>query len=64
MYNKFSKTASFTFPGNPGIVAGVTIDLERWGGWDGRYIVKQAIHSLGNSGYQTRITLRRTLEGY
>jgi len=64
LHNKFAKTASFTIPGNPNMVAGVTVDLKEWGGWDGRYIVKQAVHSLGSSGYQTKITLRRALEGY
>lgn len=62
--NKFAKTASFTIPGNPYIVAGVTIQLTGWGGWSGKYIVKQARHSLNGSGYQTQITLRRVLEGY
>lgn len=64
LHNKFAKTATFSLPGNPNMVAGVTVDLEEWGGWSGRYIVKQATHSVGNSGYQTKITLRRALEGY
>lgn len=64
LYNKFSKTASFSLPGNPGISAGLTVELKAWGGWDGRYIIKQAVHNVGSSGYTTKITLRRALEGY
>ena len=63
MHNKYSKTAVFTFPGDPSLVAGVTVLLEGWGAFDGKYIVKQAVHSLGPGGYTTKTTLRRTLEG-
>lgn len=62
--NKYEKTASFTLPGNPALVAGVTVELEKWGAWSGRYIVKQAQHTVGSSGYTTKITLRKCLEGY
>lgn len=63
-HNRYAKTASFTLPGNPDLVAGVTIMLEKWGGWDGKYIVSKATHTVGNSGYTVRVELRRTLEGY
>ena len=63
-HNKYARTATFTLPGNPDIVAGVTVILEGWGPWDGKYIVKQAKHTVGGSGYTTQITLRRVLEGY
>ena len=47
------------------LVAGVTVMLEGWGGWDGRYIVKQAKHTVDSSGgYTTQIAVRRVLEGY
>lgn len=62
--NKYEYSASFTFPGNPSLVAGVTAKLTGWGAWDGKYIVKQAKHSVGGSGYKTQIALRRVLEGY
>lgn len=62
--NKYEYSASFTLPGDPGLVAGVTIMLAGWGPWSGKYIIKQAKHTLGNSGYTTQITLRRVLEGY
>lgn len=64
LHNKYARTAVFTLPGNPSIVAGVTVKLEGWGAWDGKYIVKQAKHALGNSGYTVQAALRRVLEGY
>ncbi|NCE66058.1 hypothetical protein D1159_16095 [Pseudoflavonifractor sp. 524-17] len=64
LHNKYAKTAVFTLPGNPSLAAGVTVALEGFGGWDGKYIVSQAKHTVGGSGYTTQIKLRRTLEGY
>lgn len=64
LHNKYSRTATFTFPGDPSKVAGVTATLEGWGAWDGKYIIKQSKHSLGSSGYTTQTVLRRVLEGY
>lgn len=65
LHNKYARTASFTIPGNPNVIAGVTVMLEGWGGWDGKYIVKQAVHTVDSSGgYTTQIKLRRVLEGY
>lgn len=64
LHNKYAKTAAFTLPGNPDIVAGVTAMLTGWGAWDGKYIVEQAAHSVGSSGYTTQVKLRKTLEGY
>lgn len=65
LHNKFTRTASFTLPGNTALVAGVTVMLEDWGGWDGKHIIKQAKHTVDNSGgYTTQITVRRVLEGY
>ncbi|MDO4541183.1 MAG: hypothetical protein Q4B48_08880, partial [Syntrophomonadaceae bacterium] len=64
-HNKYERTATFTLPGNPDLVAGVTVFLSGWGGWSGKYIVKQAKHTVaGSGGYTTQITLRRVLEGY
>lgn len=64
LHNKYSRTATFTFPGDPSKVAGVTATLDGWGAWDGKYIIKQSKHTLGNSGYTTQTVLRRVLEGY
>lgn len=61
LHNKYKFTASFDFPGNPALLAGCVVTLEGWGAWDGRYIIKQAKHTVDKSGYKTQITLRRAL---
>ncbi len=63
-HNRYAKTASFTMPGNPRLVAGITVKLKGWGGWNGKYIITQATHTVGSSGYTTQIKIRRVLEGY
>ena len=55
---------SLPLAGNLDIVAGVTAKLTGWGAWNGKYIVEQAAHSVGSSGYTTQVKLRKTLEGY
>lgn len=55
LHNKFSKKISFTFPGNTALVAAVTVQLEGWGAWDGKYLVKKSVHTVGPSGYTTKI---------
>lgn len=64
LHNKYCRTAEFTLPGNPALVAGVTVALSGWGSWDGICIVKQANHQVSENGYTTSISLRRILEGY
>jgi phage protein D len=61
LHNKYERQASFTLPGNPTIVAGMTVNLSGWGMWDGKYIVSQAKHTVNNSGYRTDVTLRKVL---
>lgn len=63
MHNKYQKTATFTMPGNPALVAGMTVQLEDWGGWSGKYIISEAQHIVSGS-YTTQIKLRKVLEGY
>lgn len=61
--NKFEKTAQFTFPGNPSLCACMPLTLEGFGAWDGKYIIKKAVHSIsGTGGYTTQVTLRKGLE--
>lgn len=62
LYNKYEFSASFTFPFNPELLAGLVVVLEGWGAFDRRYIIKQANHKVSNSGSTTQITLRSTLE--
>ena len=63
LHNCYSRTAKFTLPGNPSLVAGVTVKLEGFGGWSGKYMISQAKHTVKASGYTTDIQLRRCLEG-
>lgn len=61
LQNKYEYQASFTFPGTPDFVAGCVVELEDFGAWDGKYIIKQAKHSISQSGYTTHISLRKAL---
>ncbi|MDE7243565.1 MAG: hypothetical protein K2O18_06265, partial [Oscillospiraceae bacterium] len=49
LHNKLTRLVKFTFPDAPAFVAGVTIQLEDWGGWDGKYIFKQAVHTFSST---------------
>ena len=62
LHNKLAKTATFTMPGDVGLVAGVTVQLKGWGGWDGKYIVTRAVHTVGSGGYTTQISIRKVLD--
>jgi len=61
LHNKLAKTATFTMPGDVGLVAGVTVQLKGWGGWDGKHIVTRAVHTVGSGGYTTQIRTRKAL---
>lgn len=56
--------ASFNLAGDARLVAGITVNVEGYGAFDGKYIIETASHSVSSSGYKTNITLRRVLEGY
>lgn len=62
LHNKFEITGTFTFPGDPKLAAGNTVELCDFGFGDGKYIVKTAKHSISSSGYTTQVTLRKCLE--
>lgn len=64
LHNKLAKTATFTLPGDPSLVAGLTVGLSAWGTWDGKYIITQAKHTVSSNGYTVQIKLRQVLEGY
>ena len=61
LHNKFEYMADFTFPGDTSLAAGCGVELEGFGAWNGKYIIKQAKHSVSRSGYTTQITLRKAL---
>lgn len=57
-------TGSFTVVGNLNLVAAITVKLQGFGKFDGRYLITRASHSVGGGGYQTSIEVRRCLNGY
>ena len=63
--NKFERQVGFTYHGDPGKVAGLTFETKSFGPWDGKYIVKQAKHTVtGSGGYTTQVSGRHVLGGY
>lgn len=60
--NTSENTASMTLLGNPVLVAGVNISLDGFGAFDGKYAIESATHA--GPSYETKLELRRTLEGY
>ena len=64
LHNKFSKKVQFTMPGDPSLLAGLNIQIDGWGAWNGKYLITQARHTVSSSGYTTNISARRVLEGY
>lgn len=61
--NKERFSASFKMLGNTSLAAGVTVNVEGWGCFDGKYIIEQSIHTVSN-GYTTQIKLHKVLEEY
>lgn len=61
--NKEEIRFSLSMVGNITLVCGVTVMLQGWGAFDGKYFVEQATHE-GGSGYTTKLELYRVLEGY
>lgn len=60
LHNTFSMTPKFTLPGDPLLLAGNTVALDKWGAFDGRYIINRAVHKVDKNGYTTQVQLRRT----
>ena len=61
MHNKFARTASFTLPGDPLLLAGQTVRVAGWAAFDGKYLVSRAVHTLGTGGYTTDVELQKVL---
>jgi len=59
--NRFGMSAHFEMPGEPRLMAGLTVALEGWGPWNGAYMVSQARHEVGAAGYTTNVKLRQAL---
>lgn len=61
--NKGEFQADFTLVGDVGLVAGITVSVNGWGAFDGKYIIQSATHNV-TGGYTVNLKLRRVLEGY
>lgn len=61
--NREGTMFSLTLAGDTRYLAGLTVNLEGWGNFDGKYIIAQAVHSQ-QAGYETKLELRKCLEGY
>ena len=61
--NKKEYTFNLTVAGNLSYKAGVTLELEEFGIYSGKYIVDRAEHSISN-GYTTTLQMHKCLEGY
>lgn len=64
LHNKYATTITITCPGNPVLLAGCNIKLEGFGGYDGKYSITSARHSVVESGYTCSVSGRLILEGY
>ena len=62
--NKERFSASLKIIGDAGLAAGANVVISGWGAFDGKYMIKTAVHSISGGGYTTDLTLRRCLEGY
>ena len=62
--NKGQFTASFTMPGDISLVAGLTVTLSGFGGFDGEYYIESSSHTISSSGYETTIELRMAITEY
>lgn len=61
--NKEEITGSMTMRGNLNLVAGIVVQVEGFGQFDGKFIIVKATHDLSD-GYTTSIDIRRCLNGY
>ncbi|MFU1797382.1 phage late control D family protein [Paenibacillus azoreducens] len=60
--NKEFGKGTITIAGDPRLAAGITIYVQGWRSFDGKYIIECAKHSI-NNGYTTEIDIRKVL-GY
>lgn len=57
-------TGSLRVLGDPFLVAGEVIECQGFGSFDGRFIIEEASHSGGGSGYETSLSVRRVNNNY
>lgn len=62
--NQEEVQVSMTTVGNFSLLASNTVELHNFHAYDGKYIIVKSTHEISNSGYTTKIDLRRCLDGY
>lgn len=62
--NKDKFAATLKVYGDVLLVAGVTVNVEGFGGFDGKYLIETATHSVSRSGYTTQLKMHKCLEEY
>ena len=62
--NQEEVALSMSLPGNFDLLASNTVQVAGFHFYDGKYIIKKSSHSIGTSGYVTKIELRRCIDGY
>ncbi|HFC97922.1 MAG TPA: hypothetical protein ENJ40_05640 [Thermosulfurimonas dismutans] len=60
--NRFETEGELVVPGDPSLVAGVSVELKDFGRLSGRYAVEESRHTYSRAGYETSLRLRRVRE--
>ena len=61
--NRGQVTGQFSMAGDPRMTAGVNIELEGFGDFDGKYAVEKSTHTVQGA-YTTQIEITKVIEGY
>ena len=62
--NKKENTVTLTLMGDLRLSAGLTVELEKFHKWNGKYLIEKVKHEIGSSGFVTTLELSKCLEGY
>jgi len=62
--NKDEWTCAMAIVGDLRFFAGINLEYDGWGKYDGKYHVYSCEHSIDQSGYRVLLNSRRALEGY
>ncbi|KAA0257217.1 hypothetical protein FHQ18_11675 [Deferribacter autotrophicus] len=59
--NMLSAKVTLELMGDTRLVAGLTVNIEGFGNYDGKYIISSSTHTLDSSGYITSVELKKCL---
>ena len=58
--NKDKLTGTFTIDGNPLLVSGANVDMQGFGGFSGKWTIKESTHRItDDAGYVTEVSIRK-----